>query len=89
VRVALAVLVLLTCEVAIAETCTIPTDDEVQARTAKCLFSIDGKPRMWETFYEEHRRLLLQAYQLLNDICPYYVDGKDYERGRRLIATAN
>ncbi|TQF30016.1 hypothetical protein [Bradyrhizobium sp. UNPA324] len=26
-----------------AETCTIPTDDEVQARTAKCLLSIDGK----------------------------------------------
>lgn len=32
---------------------------------------------MWETFYEEHRRLLLQGYQLLNDICPYYVDGRE------------
>jgi len=28
---------------AIAETCSIPTDDEVEARTAKCLLSIDGK----------------------------------------------
>ncbi len=26
-----------------AESCTIPTDDEVQARTAQCLLSIDGK----------------------------------------------
>jgi len=26
-----------------AQGCTIPTDDEVQARTAKCLLSIDGK----------------------------------------------
>jgi hypothetical protein len=43
-RGALAVLVSLTCEAAIAETsCTIPTNDEVQARTAKCLLSIDGR----------------------------------------------
>jgi AbiJ N-terminal domain 4 len=35
------------------------------------------QPRMWETFYEEQRRLLVQGYQLLNDICPYYVDGKE------------
>ncbi|WP_246708737.1 MULTISPECIES: AbiJ-NTD4 domain-containing protein [Bradyrhizobium] len=40
------------------------------------------QPRMWETFYEEQRRLLVQGYQLLNDICPYYVDGKEYERGK-------
>jgi hypothetical protein len=34
--------------------------------------------RIWETFYEEHRRLLVQGYQLLNDIRPYnYVDGKE------------
>lgn len=31
------------------------------------------QPRMWETFSEEPRRLLAQGYQLLNDICPYYV----------------
>ena len=31
------------------------------------------QPRMWETFYEEQRRLLVQSWQLLNDICPYYV----------------
>jgi AbiJ N-terminal domain 4 len=35
------------------------------------------QPRMWETFYEEPRRLLVQSYQLLNDVCPYYVDGKE------------
>jgi hypothetical protein len=28
------------------------------------------QPRMWETFYEESRRLLVQGWQLLNDICP-------------------
>ncbi|MET3264174.1 hypothetical protein ABIF38_005680 [Bradyrhizobium japonicum] len=37
---------------------------------------------MWETFYEEHRRLLVQGYQLLNDICPYYVDGNEDKRGK-------
>jgi hypothetical protein len=35
------------------------------------------QPRMWETFSEEPRRLLVQSYQLLNDVCPYYVDGKE------------
>src|SRR5258705_9526419 len=35
------------------------------------------QPRMWETFYEESRRLLVQGCQLLNDVCPYYVDGKE------------
>lgn len=39
-------------------------------------------PIMWETFYEEHRRLLVQGFQLLNDICPYYVGGKDSEHGK-------
>jgi AbiJ N-terminal domain 4 len=33
--------------------------------------------RIWETFYEDHRRLLVQGSQLLNDLCPYYVDGKE------------
>jgi hypothetical protein len=35
------------------------------------------QPRMWETFYEEQRRLLVQGFQLLNDVCPYYVSGKE------------
>jgi hypothetical protein len=35
------------------------------------------QPRMWETFHEEPRRLLVQGCQLLNDVCPYYVDGKE------------
>jgi hypothetical protein len=41
-----------------------------------------AQPRMWETFYEEHRRLLVQGYQLLNDICPYYMDGKENQHGK-------
>jgi hypothetical protein len=36
-----------------------------------------AQPRLWETFYEEHRRLIVQGFQLLNDICPYYVSGKE------------
>jgi hypothetical protein len=35
------------------------------------------QPRMWETFSEEPRRLLVQGSHLLNDVCPYYVDGKE------------
>lgn len=37
---------------------------------------------MWKTLYEEQRRLLVQGFQLLNDFCPYYVDGKEYDRGK-------
>jgi hypothetical protein len=40
------------------------------------------QPRMWETFYEETRRLLVQSCQLLNDACPYYVGGKENEHGK-------
>jgi hypothetical protein len=40
------------------------------------------QPRMWETFYEEQRRLLVQGCQLLNDLCPYYVDGKENKHGK-------
>jgi AbiJ N-terminal domain 4 len=39
------------------------------------------QPRMWETFHEEPRRLLVQGCQLLNDVCPYYVDGKENKHG--------
>jgi hypothetical protein len=39
-------------------------------------------PHMWETFSEEPRRLLVQGSQLLNDVCPYYVDGKENEHGK-------
>ena len=38
--------------------------------------------RMWETFDEEHRCLLVQGYQLLNDLCPFYVDGHEDKRGK-------
>ncbi|WP_027556621.1 AbiJ-NTD4 domain-containing protein [Bradyrhizobium sp. Cp5.3] len=41
-----------------------------------------AQPRMWETFYEEPRRLLVQGFQLLNDICPYYVDGNEHKGGK-------
>jgi hypothetical protein len=41
-----------------------------------------AQPRLWETFYEEHRRLLVQGYQLLNDLCPFYVDGHEDKRGK-------
>ena len=40
------------------------------------------QPRMWETFSEEPRRLLAQGYQLLNDICPYYVNGTENVQGK-------
>jgi hypothetical protein len=38
-----AVLVVVAGAGAMAQTCNIPTDNEVQARTAKCLVSIDGR----------------------------------------------
>ncbi|WP_316238674.1 AbiJ-NTD4 domain-containing protein [Bradyrhizobium sp. SZCCHNR1015] len=41
-----------------------------------------AQARIWETFSEEQRRLLVQGYQLLNDICPYYVDGKEDKHGK-------
>ena len=40
------------------------------------------QPSMWETFYEEHRRLLVQGCQLLNDLCPYSANGKESEHGK-------
>jgi hypothetical protein len=39
------------------------------------------QPQMWETFSEEPRRLLVQGCQLLNDVCPYYVGGKENKHG--------
>ena len=46
------------------------------------------QPRMWETFYEEQRRLLVQTCQLLNDICPYYAnDGKEHQHGKDFWTT--
>jgi AbiJ N-terminal domain 4 len=40
------------------------------------------QPRIWDTFTEEPRRLLVQSYQLLNDMCPYYVSGKEDQHGK-------
>lgn len=37
---------------------------------------------MWETFDEPSRRLLVQTFQLLDQISPYYFDGKEYEYGK-------
>ncbi|SCB25296.1 hypothetical protein GA0061098_100423 [Bradyrhizobium shewense] len=41
-----------------------------------------AQPIMWETFFEQQRRLLVQGYQLLNDLCPYFVDGKTDKYGK-------
>jgi hypothetical protein len=38
--------------------------------------------RMWDTFSEEPRRLLVQGFQLLNDICPYHVNGTENAQGK-------
>ena len=40
------------------------------------------QPRMWETFYEVQRRLLVQGFQLLNEMCPYYVDGQKHAQDK-------
>lgn len=40
------------------------------------------QPRIWEMYTEEPRRLLVQGWQLLNDICSYYVDGKENALGK-------
>ena len=40
------------------------------------------QPCMWETFTEEPRRLLVQSWQLLNDICPFYLKNKESEHGK-------
>jgi hypothetical protein len=40
------------------------------------------QPRMWETFSEEQRRLLVQGFQLLNEMCPYYVNGQEHTQGK-------
>lgn len=40
------------------------------------------QPVMWDIFTEEPRRLITQGYQLLNDICPYYVGGKEDATGK-------
>lgn len=41
-----------------------------------------AQPLMWESFYEEQRRLLVQGFQLLKDICPYHVGGKEDQHGK-------
>lgn len=40
------------------------------------------QPRMWEMFNEDARRLLVQSWHLLNDVCPYYVDGEENQCGK-------
>src|SRR5689334_8522924 len=38
---------------------------------------------LWQTFTEESRRLLVQTFQLLLDICPFYrYDGKESDQGK-------
>jgi hypothetical protein len=38
---------------------------------------------MWKAFTEPSRRLLVQGFQLLEQICPYYVNGKESEYGKQ------
>jgi hypothetical protein len=38
--------------------------------------------RMWDTFSEEPRRLLVQGFQLLNDVCPCHVNGNENAQGK-------
>jgi hypothetical protein len=38
---------------------------------------------IWKTFTESSRRLITQGYQLLEQIFPYYVGGKESEDGKR------
>lgn len=35
-----------------------------------------------EMWSEDHSKLLVQSFQLLNDVCPYYVNGHEHERGK-------
>lgn len=37
---------------------------------------------IWQAFDEPSRRLLVQTFQLLEQISPYYVGGKEYEPGK-------
>jgi AbiJ N-terminal domain 4 len=37
---------------------------------------------MWQAFDEPSRRLIVQAFQLLDQICPYYVGGKENDHGK-------
>jgi hypothetical protein len=38
---------------------------------------------MWGTFTEQSRRLIVQGYQLLEQIFPYYIGGKESGDGKR------
>jgi hypothetical protein len=37
---------------------------------------------MWQTFDEPARRLLVQSFQLVDQIFPYFVNGKEYDEGK-------
>jgi hypothetical protein len=41
-----------------------------------------GDVPMWGAFDEPSRRLLVQAFQLLDQICPYYVGGNESAQGK-------
>ena len=42
-----------------------------------------SKVRLWDTVGEPERRLLVQAYRILEEqICPYWIDGKESARGK-------
>jgi hypothetical protein len=81
-----AVLVVVASAGAMSETCNIPTDNEVQARTAKCLVSIDGR-----VLVNERCNISVAANGgIAFEFGKYYVDVRTVNASRRSeVATAS
>jgi hypothetical protein len=42
-----------------------------------------AKKEIWDSYQDSHRRLLVQAFRILaEDVCPFYSNGKESERGK-------
>jgi hypothetical protein len=68
-----------------AESCTIPTDDVVKARTAKCLLSIDGRLLVNERC---NFRVSPEGHATTLDAGKYYVEVNVIAKGRGTVAIA-
>ena len=81
-----AVLVVVASAGAMSETCNIPTDNEFQARTAKCLVSIDGR-----ALVNERCNISVDANGgIAFEFGKYYVDVRTLNASRRSgVATAS
>ena len=44
---------------------------------------------LWHDFTDQHRRLLVQCFQLVEQIAPYYQDGKASDHGKAFWTTAH